>query len=144
MSTPLHVSGYGSGEGLNFLSGDINGDRDVKQVCLMSILFPPLSHKVCGVPRAKATQLDLGSRGGSTSGGKCSASWVRSQLALSLFKSLSEMRLAPSTCQDLRVLSWSLSSLLGSGSLTLGGESLSAAYRGSLALQLLQLPPYYL
>ena len=144
VSIPLNVSGYRSGEGLSFLSGDINGDRDVEQVCLMSILFPHLSPKVCGVPRAKVTQLDRGSRGGSTSGGECSASWVRSRLALSLFKSLSEMRPALSTCQTLTVLSWSLSSLLGSGSLTLSGEPSSTAYRGSLALQLLQLLPHHL
>ena len=130
----LHVSGYRSGEGLSFLSDDINGDRDVEQVCPMSILFSPISPKVCRVPRAKATQLDQGSRGGSTSGGECSASWVRSQLAPSLFKFFSETRLAPSRCQTQWVLSWSLSSLFGSGSLTLGGEPLSTAYRGSFAL----------
>ena len=75
-SVLLHVPKYWSGEGLSFLSGDIDGDRDVEQVCPMSILFPPLPPKVCRVPGVKATQLDLGSGGGTTSGGKCSASWA--------------------------------------------------------------------
>ena len=137
-SASLHVPMYWSGEGLSFLSCDIDGDKDVEQVCPMSILFPPLSPKVCRVPGAKVTQLDWGSRGGTMSGGECSTSWAWSQLApLSLFKSLSETRLTPSTCQTLRVLTWSLFSLLGNGSLTLGGEPSSTAYRGSLALQLL-------
>ena len=137
-SASLHVPKYWSGEGLSFLSGDIDGDRDVEQVRLMGILFPPLSPKVCRVPGAKVTQLDQGNRGGTTSGGECSASWVWSRLApLSLFKSLSEMRLTPSMRQTLRVLTWSLFSLLGTRSLTLGGEPSSMAYRGSLALQLL-------
>ena len=137
-SAPLHVPKYWSGEGLSFLSGDIDGDRDVEQVCPMGILFPPLSPKVCRVPGAKATQLDWGSKGGTTSGGECSTSWAWSRLApLSLFKSLSEMRPTPSMHQTLKVLTWSPFSLLGNGSLTLGGEPSSAAYRGSLALQLL-------
>ena len=76
VSASLHVPKYQSGEGLSFLSGDIDGDRDVEQVCPMSILFPPLSPKVCRVPGAKVTQLDPGSRGGTTSGGECSASWA--------------------------------------------------------------------
>ena len=137
-SASLHVSSYWSSEGLSFLSGDINGDRDVEQVCPMSILFPPLSPKVCRVSGAKETQLDQRSRGGTTSGGKCSTSWMWSQLTpLSLFKSLLEARPTPSTCQTLGVLTWSLFSFLGNGSLTLGGEPSSMAYRGSLVLQLL-------
>ena len=75
-SVSLHVPKYGSSEGLSFLRGDIDGDRDVEQVCPMSILFPPLSPEVCRVPRAKVTQLDRGSRGGSTSRGECSTSWA--------------------------------------------------------------------
>ena len=137
-SASLHVPKYRSGEGLSFLSSDIDGDRDVEQVCPMGILFPPLSPKVCRVPGAKVTQLDWVSRGGTTSGGECSASWAWSRLApLSLFKSLSETRLTPSMHQTLRVLTWSLFSFLGNGSLTLGGEPSSTAYRGSLVLQLL-------
>ena len=58
-------------------------------------------------------------------------------MALSLLKSLSETRLAPSLGLTLRVLSWSLSGL-GRGSLTLGGEPLTMAYGGGLALQLLR------
>ena len=75
VSVLLHVSGYWSGEGLSFLSSDIDRDRDVEQVCPMSILFPPLSPKVCRVPGVKVTQLDQESRGGTTSGGECSTSW---------------------------------------------------------------------
>ena len=75
-SVLFHVSSYQCGESISFLSGDIDGDRDVEQVCLMSILFPPLSPKVCRVPGVKATQPDWRSRGGTTSGGKCSASWT--------------------------------------------------------------------
>ena len=130
----LHVSGHRSGEGFNFPSSDVKGDRNVVQVCSVSILFPPLSPKICWVPRAKVTQLNQGSRGGSTKGGRCSAS--RSQFALSLLKSLQEMRPAPSLGLTLRVLPWSLSSLLGRGSLVLGGESSSTAYGGGLVLQL--------
>ena len=132
-SIPLHVSGHGSGEGLSFLCSDVKGDRNVVQVCSVSILFPPFSPKICWVPRAEATQLNRGSRGGSTERGECSAS--RSRLAPSLLKSLSEMRPAPSLGLTLRVLSWSLSSL-GRGSLTLGGEPSTTAYGGGLALQL--------
>ena len=101
----------------------------------VSILFPPFSPKICWVPRAEATQLNWGSRGGSTERGECSAS--RSQLALSLLKSLFETGPAPSLGLTLRVLSWSLSGL-GKGSLTLGGEPSTTAYGGGLALQLLQ------
>ena len=133
-SIPLHVSGHGSGEGLSFLSGDIKGDRNVVQRCSMSILFPPLSPKICWVPRAEVTQLNRGSRGGSTERGECST--LRSRLAPSLLKSLLEMRPAPSLGLTLRVLSWSLSGL-GRGSLTLGGEPSTMAYGGGLALQLL-------
>ena len=75
-SVSLHVPKYQSGEGLSFLSSDIDDDRDVDQVWPMGILFPPLSPKVCMVPGAKVTQLDWGSRGGSTSGDECSTSWV--------------------------------------------------------------------
>ena len=81
------------------------------------------------------TQLNRGSRGGSTERGENSAS--RSQLAPSLLKSLLETRPAPSLGLTLRVLSWSLSSL-GRGSLTLGGEPSTTAYGGGLALQLLR------
>ena len=138
MSVLLHVSSYQSGEGISFLSGDIDGDRDVPQVCPMSILFPPLSPKVCRVPGVKATQLDRRSRGGTTSGGEWSASQMWSGLALlPLFKSFSEARSTPSSCQALRVLTWSLFSFLWNGSLILGGEPSSMAYSGSLALQLL-------
>ena len=138
-SIPLHVSGHRSGEGLSFLSGDVKGDGNVVQICSVSILFPPLSPKICQAPRVEATQLDRGSRGGSTGRGECSASWVRSQLALSLFKSLLEMRPAPSLGLTLRVLSWSLSSLLERGSLALDGETSSMAHGGGLMLQLLSL-----
>ena len=131
----LHVSGHRSSEGLSFLCGDVKGDGNVVQVCLVSILFPPFSPKICRVPRAEATQLNWGSRGGSTERGEFSTS--RSQLAPSLLKSLSEMRPAPSLGLTLRVLSWSLSSL-GRGSLTLGGEPSTTAYGGGLVLQLLQ------
>ena len=105
------------------------------QVCSVSILLPPLSPKICWVPRAEATQLNQGSRGGSTEGSKCST--LRSRLAPSLLKSLLEMRLAPSLGLTLRVLSWSLSGP-GRGSLTLGGEPSTTAYGGGLALQLLR------
>ena len=134
-SIPLHVSGHGSGEGLSFLSGDVKGDGNVVQICSVSILFPPLSPKICQVPRAEVTQLNRGSRGGSSERGECSTS--RSQLAPSLLKSLLEMRPAPSLGLTLRVLSWSLFGL-GRGSLTLGGEPLTTAYGSGLALQLLQ------
>ena len=133
-SIPLHVSGHGSGEGLSFLCSDVKGDKNVVQVCSVSILFPPFSPKICRVPRAEVTQLNRGSRGGSTERGECSA--LRSRLALSLLKSLSEMGPAPSLGLTLRVLSWSLSGL-GRGSLTLGGEPSTMAYGGGLALQLL-------
>ena len=119
----LHLSGHRSGEGFSFPSSDVKGDRNVVQVCSVSILFPPLSPNICWVPRAKVTQLNQGSRGGSTKGGRCSAS--RSRFAPSLLKSLQEMRPAPSLGLTLRVLPWSLSSLLGRGSLVLGGESSS-------------------
>ena len=64
MSTLLHVSGHRSSEGFSFLGGDIKGDRNVVQVCSMSILFPPLSPKMCRVPRVKVTQLDQGEQRG--------------------------------------------------------------------------------
>ena len=134
ISIPLRVSDHGSGEGLSFLCGDVKGDRNVVQVCSVSILFPPFSPKICQVPRAEATQLNRGSRGGSTERGECST--LRSQLAPSLLKSLLETRSAPSLGLTLRVLSWSLSGL-GRGSLTLGGEPSTTAYGGGLALQLL-------
>ena len=115
----LHVSGHQRGEGLGFLSGDVKGDGNLVQVCSVSIISPPLSPKICQVPRVEVTQLDWGSRGGSIEREKCSAS--RTQLAPSLLKSLLETRLAPSLDLTLRVLSWSLSGL-GRSSLTLGGE----------------------
>ena len=127
----LHVSDHGSSEGLSFLCGDIKGDGNVVQVCSVSILFPPFSPKICWVPRGEVTLLNWRSRGGSTERGECSAS--RSRLAPSLLKSLSETRPAPSLGLTLRVLSWSLSGL-GRGSLTLGGEPLTTAYGGGLAL----------
>ena len=130
----LHVSGDGSGEGLSLLCGDITSDGDMVQVCSVTILFPSFSPKVCQVPRAEVTQLNGRSRGGSTERGECPT--LRSQLAPSLLKSLSEMRPAPSPGLILGVLSWSLSSL-ERGSLTLGGESSTMAYGGGLALQLL-------
>ena len=86
----LHVSSDGSGEGFSFLCGDILRYGDVTQVCPAGILFPSLSSKICRVPRVKATQLNRGSRGGSTQRGECSTSRIR--LAPSLLKSLSEMR----------------------------------------------------
>ena len=129
------MSDHGSSEGLSCLCGDIKGNGNVVQVCLVSILFPPYSPKICWVPRVEATQLNQGSRGGSTKRGECSAS--RSQLAPSLLKSLLEMRPAPSLGLTLRILSWSLSGP-GRGSLTLGGEPSTTAYGGGLVLQLLQ------
>ena len=131
---PLHVYSDRSGEGFSFLCGDILCYGDVIQVCLVGILFPSLSSKICQVPWAKVTQLNQGSRGGSTERGECSA--LRSQLAPSLLKSLSEMRPAPSLGLTLRVQSWSLFGL-GRGSLTLGGELSITAYSSGLALQLL-------
>ena len=139
-SVPLHVSCYWSGEGVSFLSGDINGDGDVPQVCPVSIFLPPLSPKVCRVPGAKVTQLDWRSRGGTTSGGGCSASLMWSRLApLSLLRpsSSSEAGSTPSTCWSLWVLTWSLFIFLWNSSLIFGGEPLSTAYSGSLVLQLL-------
>ena len=133
-SIPLHVSGDGSGEGFSFICSDVLRYGDVIQVCPVGILFPSLSSEICQVPRAKATQLNWESRGGSTERGECSAS--RSRLALSLLKSLSEMRLAPSSDLTLRVRSWSLFGL-GRGSLTIGGEPSTTAYGSGLALQLL-------
>ena len=133
-SIPLHVSGHGSGEGCSFLGSDIKSDGNVVQVCSVSILFPSLSPKICWVPRAEATQLNRGSRAGSTERGECSAS--RSQLAPSFLKSLSEMRPAPFPGLILRILSWSLSGM-GRGSLTLGGGPSTTAYGGGLVLQLL-------
>ena len=133
-SVPLHMSGDGSGQGLSFLCSDIKSDRDMVQVCSVSILFPTFSPKICRVPRAEATQLNRRSRGGSTERGECST--PRSQLPPSLLKSLLETKPAPSPGLILGVLSWSLSGL-GRGSLTLGGESSTTAYGGGLALQLL-------
>ena len=129
-SIPLHVSSDRSREGFS----DILRYGDVVQVCLVGILFPPLSSKICWVPRAKVTQLNWGSRGGFTERGECSAS--RSQLAPSLLKSLSEMRPTPSLGLTQWVWSWSLFGL-GRGSLTLGGEPSTMAYGSSLALQFL-------
>ena len=71
-SIPLDVSSDGSGEGFSFLCGDVLHYRDVIQVCPVGILFPSLSSKICQVPRAKVTQLNRGSRGGSTERGECS------------------------------------------------------------------------
>ena len=133
-SIPLHVSSDGSGEGFSFLCGDVLCYGDVIQVCPVGILFPSLSSKICRVPRAKVTQLNQGSRGGSTEKGECSA--LRSQLAPSLLKPLLEMRPAPSNDLTLRVWSWSLFGL-GRGSLTLGGEPSTTAYGSGLVLQLL-------
>ena len=133
-SIPLNVSSDGSSEGFSFLCGDILHYRDVIQVCPVGILFPSLSSKIRWVPRVKATQLNCGSRGGSTVRGECSAS--RSQLAPSLLKSLSETRPTPPLGLTLRVLFWSLSGL-GRGSLTLGGEPLTTAYGSGPVLQLL-------
>ena len=130
----LHVSSDGSGEGFSFLCGNVLRYGDVIQVCLVGILFPSLSSKICRVPRAKVTQLNWGSRGGSTQRGECSTS--KSRLALFLLKSLSEMRLAPSNDLTLRVQSWSLFSLRR-GSLTLGGEPSTTAYGSGPVLQLL-------
>ena len=130
----LHVSSDGSGEGFSFLCSDVLHYGDVIQVCPVGILFHSPSSKIHRVPRAKVTQLNQGSRGGSTERGECSA--LRSQLAPSLLKSLSEMRLAPSNDLTLRVWSWSLFGL-GRGSLTLGGEPSTMAYSSGLALQLL-------
>ena len=130
----LHVSSDGSGEGFSFLCGDVLHYGDVIQICPVGILFPPLSSKIHWVPRAKVTQLNWGSRGGSTERGECSAS--RSRLAPSLLKSLSETRPAPSNDLTLRVWSWSLFGL-GRGSLTLGGEPSTTAYGSGPALQLL-------
>ena len=73
-SVLLHMSCYQSSEGISFLGGDIDGDGDVPQVCLVNIFLPPLSPKVCRVPGAKVTQLDWRSGGGITSGGSCAAS----------------------------------------------------------------------
>ena len=101
----------------------------------MSIFFPSLPPKICWVPRAEATQLNSRSRGGSTERGVCSA--PRSRLALSLLKSLLEMRLAPSLGLTLWVLSQSLFSP-GRGSLALGGEPSTTAYGGGLALQIMR------
>ena len=72
-SIPLHVSSDGSGEGLSFLCSDVLHYGDVIQVCPVGILFPSLSSKICRVPRAKVTQLNQRSRGGSTERGECSA-----------------------------------------------------------------------
>ena len=130
----LHVSSDWSGEGFSFLCSDILHYGDVIQVCPVGILFPSLSSKICRVPRAKVTQLNQRSRGGSTERGECSA--LRSRLAPSLLKSLSETRLAPSLGLTLRVWSWSLFGL-GRGSLTLGGEPSTTAYGSGPVLQLL-------
>ena len=137
VSVLLHVPKYQSGEGLSFLSGDIDGDRDVEQVYLMSILFLPLSPKVCRVPRQKQPNWTGGAEGVPLVEVNALPPGHGVDWLLSLFKSLLETRPTPSICQTLSVLTWSFSSLLGNGSLTLGGEPLSVAYRGSLALQLL-------
>ena len=121
----LHVSSDGSGEGFSVLCGDILHYRDVIQVCPVGILFPSLSSKIHQVPRAKVTQLNRWSRGGSTERGECSA--LRSRLAPSLLESLSEMRPAPPLGLTLRVWSWSLFGL-GRGSLTCGEEPSTMAY----------------
>ena len=133
-SIPLHVSSDGSGQGFSFLCGDVLHYGDVIQVCPMGILFPSLSSNIHRVPRAKATQLNWESRGGSTERGECST--LRSRLAPSLLKSLLEMRPATSNDLTLRVWSWSLFGL-GRGSLTLGGEPSTTAYSSDPALQLL-------
>ena len=139
-SVPFHVSCYWGGKGVSLLGSDIDGDGDVPQVCLVSIFLPPLSPEVCRVPWAKVTQLDWRSRGDTTSGGGCSASLAWSRLVLlSLLRpsSSSETRSTPSMRWSLWVLTWSLFIFLWNGSLILGGELLSMAYSGSLALQLL-------
>ena len=133
-SIPLHVSSDGSGEGFSFLCGDVLCYGDVIQISPVGILFPSLSSKIHWVPRVKVTQLNWGSRGGSTERGECSAS--RSRLAPSLLKSLSEMRPTPSLGLTWWVQSWSLFSL-GRGSLTLDGEPSTMAYGSGPALQLL-------
>ena len=133
-SIPLHVSSDGSGEGFSFLCGDVLRYGDVIQVCPVGILFPSLSSKIRWVPRTKATQLNWGSRGGYTERGECST--LRSRLALSLLKSLSETRPTPSLGVTQWVQSWSLFGL-GRGFLTLGGEPLTMAYSSGPALQLL-------
>ena len=124
-SIPLHVSSDGSGEGFSFLCGDILRYGDVIQVCPVGILFPSLSSKICWVPRVKVTQLNQGSRGGSTERGECSAS--RSRLAPSLLESLLETRPAAPLGLTLRVRSWSLFSV-GRGSLTHGEEPSTTAH----------------
>ena len=130
----LHVSSDGSSEGFSFLCSDVLHYEDVIQVCPVGILFPSLSSKICWVPRVKVTQLNGGSRGGSTEREECSAS--RSRLAPSLLKSLSEMKPAPPNDLTLRVQSWSLFGL-GRGSLTLGREPSTTAYGSGPALQFL-------
>ena len=70
----LHVSSDGSGEGFSFLCGDVLCYGDVIQVCPVGILFSSLPSEIRRVPRVKATQLNQGSRGGSTERGECSAS----------------------------------------------------------------------
>ena len=130
----LHVSSDESGEGFSFLCSDVLRYGDVIQVCPVGILFPSLSSKIHQVPRAKVTQLNWGSRGGSTERGECSAS--RSRLAPSLLESLSETRPAPPLGLTQRVWSWRPFGL-GRGSLTRGGEPSTTAYSSGPVLQLL-------
>ena len=76
----LHVSSDRSSEGFSFLCGDVLRYGDVIQVCPVGILFPSLSSKICRVPRAKMTQLNRGSRGGSTERGEylpLGVDWLR-------------------------------------------------------------------